>query len=127
MRRKEEKARTIPLTDEVRESLTRLKTERDRLWPESPWVFTRAGKRIKDFRKTWADACKRAGVGAALLHDMRRLGVRNLVRAGVSEGIAMKISGHRTRSVFERYDITSEQDLGDAAKKLQIHLEKKKL
>jgi integrase len=89
-------------------------------------VFSRAGKPIKDFRKAWEDACTRAGVGDALLHDMRRSGVRNLVRAGVSEKTAMKISGHRTRNVFDRYDITSEKDLGEAMKKVQTHLNRKK-
>lgn len=119
-------ARTIPLADEVHESLSKLKVERDRWWPQSPWVFTRGGKRIKDFRKSWKDACTRAGVGDALLHDNRRSGVRNLVRAGVPESVAMKISGHRTRSVFDRYNITSEQDLGEAMKKVQTHLKRKK-
>jgi hypothetical protein len=54
-----------------------------------------------------------------LFHDLRRTGVRNLIRAGVSQTVAMTISGHSTPSIFRRYDITSDDDLQDAAVKLQ--------
>lgn len=116
--------RLIPLTPELHEILRLQKELRDRYFPESPWVFSRAGAKILDFRGAWESACTKVGLVnedgecVKLFHDLRRTGVRNLVRSRTPETVAMRISGHRTRAVFDRYNIVSEADLHEAARRL---------
>ena len=86
-------------------------------------IFHQDGKSLPKFYKLWKAACEKAGVTGRIVYDLRRTAVRNLVRAGVSEKVAMAISGHRTRAVFDRYNIVDEKDLRDAVLKVAAYVE----
>jgi integrase len=100
-----------------------LQRERGEIIPRV-FINPETGDRIRDFRKSWAEACKQTGLSGRLFHDFRRTAVRNMVRAGVPEVVAMRISGHKTRSIFDRYYIVSEQDLREAARRISTPLAK---
>lgn len=105
--------RTFPFTTELRTLLERRATT------GRPLVFTRAtGAPIRSFTKAWASACRRAGVPGRVLHDFRRTAVRNLLRAGVPERVAMQLVGWRSRQMLDRYHIVSGADLVEAARRL---------
>jgi integrase len=139
--------RLVPLDGELAELMERRKAARQVEKGDtvmlSDLIFHLDGEPVGDFRKSWQTACVKASLGdfacpacelpvdghecpackgasqysGKLFHDFRRTAVRNSIRAGVNESVAMKISGHKTRSVFDRYNITSEADLRDAMRK----------
>jgi integrase len=86
----------------------------------SLFLFRKTGQRITEsgFNKAWRKARVAAGCPGRIPHDFRRTAVRTLVRAGVPERVAMQLTGHKTRAVFERYNIVSSGDLRDAARRL---------
>ena len=124
---KNKHGRQVPLEGELRAILERRWAARQYTSSNgtaslSAYVFHRRGEPIGDFKKSWKKACKAAGVPGKLFHDARRTAVRNMVRAGVPERVAMEISGHRTRSIFDRYNIVSGDDLRVAIRRTQEHL-----
>jgi integrase len=118
---KNDEARTFPFTDELRELLA-AQWEVHQALPGRglgcPRVFHRSGRPVKSFRKAWSSATRAAGLPGRIPHDLRRSAIRNMVRRGVPERVAMMLSGHKTRSVFDRYNIVSSGDLRSAAKTL---------
>jgi integrase len=148
---KNKEGRVLPLS---RELLEVIKRAREKRRPECVFVFHLNGEPVGDFRKAWHNACVAAGLGkfvvhdlrrsavtrqgpddepgtrkkkkyvGIIIHDLRRTAIRNMVRAGVRERVAMSLSGHKTRSIFDRYNIVSEDDLARASDMLEAHLKK---
>jgi integrase len=123
---KNNEARTVYLDDELKEVFSQLWEKRKTDGKILPWVFLNqdGSDRLKRFDKTWKKACKNTGISVhKIFNDFRRTAVRNMVRSGIPERVAMMISGHKTRSVFDRYNIVNDQDLKLAAMKQQAYLE----
>jgi integrase len=129
--------RMFPLTPMLREALERQVQKTEALQRAKgiiiPWLFHREGKPIKTFRRSWITACIKAGFGKRITdtngklikavadripHDFRRTAVRNLARAGVDVPTAMKMVGHKTQAIYQRYAIADEGMMKDAAAKL---------
>jgi integrase len=130
---KNKKAHTIYMNDPLFDIIKKRFSQRNL---GCPYVFHRSGHQLKDFRVIWNKACRDAGLGygyrtskgyvekwekqynpGPTFHDFRRTAVRNLIKSGVPEKMAMKITGHKTRSVFDRYNIVTSEDLKWAAQK----------
>jgi integrase len=141
---KNDDGRTVYLDDELKKVFNQQWENRKKSGKLIPYVFLNAtnSDRIRDFRKTWNKACRESGLGygyrvsekyisqwqdklsaGPIFHDFRRTAVRNMVRSGIPERVAMMISGHKTRSVFERYNIGNDQDLKQAAQRQAAYLE----
>jgi len=129
--------------DELKDVFNQQWETRKRNGKLMPFVFpnSEGNGPIQEFRKPWNTACQKAGLGygykitkkyvekwkdtlppGPILHDFRRTAIRNMIRSGVPERVAMMISGHKTRSVFDRYNIVSEADLKRATQQQEAYL-----
>jgi integrase len=119
---KNDEGRVFPFTQELRELLEEQRAATDQLQREKgivcPWVFHHNGCPIKSYDGAWRSACRKAGVPGHHVHDFRRTTVRRLEQAGVSRSVGMKLTGHKTESVYRRYAIVSKSDLEEAARRL---------
>jgi integrase len=137
---KNREGRVVYLTPELEQFLKEqvervmaLSRKLDRLLP---WLFPHlngcyAGTPRRSFYKVWRAACEKTGLGkmvevapdrkvwkGVIPHDFRRTAVRNMERNGVARSVAMKLTGHKTESVYRRYAIVSDADLREATRKL---------
>lgn len=136
-------ARTVYLDSELRDMIQKQWGNRKRNGKIVPYVFPniRGTGPIVNIRKTWNIACRKAGLGygyktevgyvkkwrdklsaGPIFHDFRRTAVRNMIRSGIPERVAMMVSGHKTRSVFDRYNIVSDADLKMAVQRQEGYL-----
>ncbi len=133
--------RVLYLTGDLYRVLEAWKCRCEEQWPSCPWICHRGGIQLQSLKHSWRQACERVGLGkmvedeqkgrkvwmGMIPHDFRRTAIRNMVRAMIPEKVAMAISGHTTRTVFDRYNIVNEADLKVAAGRLSEYFEREKV
>jgi len=119
---KNRKARYLPIYGDMDAELSMAVSLAD---SACPFLVQDKGRRVEDWERSWATAVELAGADKALFHDLRRTALTNMIEAGFSEKEAMEISGHKTRSVFDRYHIVSDRRLKQLAEKMDAHIRSK--
>lgn len=121
---KNKEARSIPMFwEQMFEDLKGVAIAYGTFEPNKPVFLGRRQGRITNIQKSWANALKAAGLENKIFHDFRRTAIRNMVRSGIPEVIAMAISGHKSRTVFDRYNIVSERDIINFSGKVESYLQ----
>jgi len=122
---KNDDARTVYLDEELKEIFQKQWDQRADRQKLLPYVLVNqeGTNGITRFDKAWKRACKDAKIGIRHFHDLRRTACRNMIRAGIPERVAMMVSGHKTRSVFDRYNIVNDADLKLAAQRQEIYIQ----
>jgi integrase len=141
---------TGPLGELIERRKAARQIERENVVTLCTHIFHLEGVPIADFEKSWWSACVAAGVGAfvcpkceqsgtarhcqecdvetkfrgKLFHDLRRSAVRLMIRGGTNQHVAMEISGHRTPSMFKRYNVGDDDDLREAMERTQAYIAK---
>jgi Site-specific recombinase XerD len=116
----------LPLTGALMELLMKLHIVREGTGerPKSPYIFLYRGMPFQEFSKSWKKSLQACGLPDKLFHDLRRTAATDLIEAGVSEQVAMAVTGHKTRSVFQRYHIVRQDAVREGLTVLQKHREK---
>jgi len=126
---KNDDPQSVPLQGELLEVIerrwkARYYRTREGVVGVSEYVFHRDGKPIPQptFNHQFREARKNAGISSGrIFHDLRRTAARNMVRGGVPQSVAMRVTGHRSDTMFRRYDITSLDDKADALRRASEH------
>jgi len=115
---KTQERREIPLDDVLADTLKKVPKTLN-----CPYVFTHRGKKMSDPKEGFWNACERAGIKDLHFHDLRHCAVTNFRKAGVPENTIMSISGHKTHSVFRRYDQIDREDRQAALERARKHID----
>ena len=115
-----------PIYGDLERALREAQLIHERDWPDCPWVIHRAGRRLVEYRGAWYRAVELAGFEDLKFHDLRRSAVRNMLDAGMDESKVMRIVGHKTRAMIDRYRIVSLKDVAKAGEQIGRYLEERK-
>ncbi len=115
-----------PIYGDLEKALQAERMIHERDWPDCQWVIHRTGKPVVDYRDAWDRAVQLAEFEGLHFHDLRRSAVRNMLDAGMDESKVMRIVGHKTRAMIDRYRIVSVKDVAKAGEQMARYLEERR-